>query len=149
MKLGFPIPHLMRLKATRQPWEAAVTGAEQARLAKWADTLGYAMISVPEHFAGVRGPVRVVQGHRLRAQASTAAAPSDLVRRRRGPGPAARRAVRARPGMSKQEIVDRLGWLSGLGVTLSSVPVPPVSGIQEHMDYTQWVAEEIMPAVAG
>jgi len=27
-------------------------------------------------------------------------------------------------------------------------PIPPVSGIDEYMDYTQWVAEEIMPAVA-
>ena len=28
----------------------------------------------------------------------------------------------ARPGMSAQEIVDRLGWLKGQGVTMSAVP---------------------------
>jgi probable F420-dependent oxidoreductase len=50
MKLAFSMPHLMRLKAMTQPWEAAVTGADQTRLAKLADDLGYDMISVPEHF---------------------------------------------------------------------------------------------------
>jgi alkanesulfonate monooxygenase SsuD/methylene tetrahydromethanopterin reductase-like flavin-dependent oxidoreductase (luciferase family) len=49
VKLGFAMPHLMRLKATCQPWEAAVTGADQTRLARWAERLGYSMISVPEH----------------------------------------------------------------------------------------------------
>jgi hypothetical protein len=55
---------------------------------------------------------------------------------------------RALPGMSKQEIIDRLGWFKGLGITLSSVPIPKVRHIDEYFDYTQWVAEEIMPAVA-
>ncbi|TGD70495.1 LLM class flavin-dependent oxidoreductase, partial [Mangrovimicrobium sediminis] len=50
MKLAFSMPHLMRLKATAQPWEAAVTGAEQTRLARCAEDLGYDMIAVPEHF---------------------------------------------------------------------------------------------------
>lgn len=56
---------------------------------------------------------------------------------------------KARPGMSKEEVIDRLGWMAGLGVTLTSLPIPPVGSIGEYMDYTQWVAEEIMPAVAG
>jgi probable F420-dependent oxidoreductase len=54
----------------------------------------------------------------------------------------------ARPGMSKEEIIDRLGWFKDLGITMSSVPIPDVSDIQAYFDYTQWVAEEIMPAVA-
>jgi probable F420-dependent oxidoreductase len=54
---------------------------------------------------------------------------------------------RARPGMTKQEIIDRLCWFKELGVTWSSVPIPIVKHIQEYYDYTQWVAEEIMPAV--
>ena len=49
MQLGFAMPHMLRLKASCQPWEAAVTGADQTRLAKWAEKLGYSMISVPEH----------------------------------------------------------------------------------------------------
>jgi hypothetical protein len=53
----------------------------------------------------------------------------------------------ARPGQSKQEIIDRLGWLQSLGVTWSSVPIPDLAGMQGYFDYTQWVAEEIMPAV--
>lgn len=44
------MPRLIELKATMQPWELTVTGADQTRLAKLADTLGYDMLSVPEHF---------------------------------------------------------------------------------------------------
>ncbi|MET0589345.1 MAG: TIGR03619 family F420-dependent LLM class oxidoreductase [Novosphingobium sp.] len=55
---------------------------------------------------------------------------------------------RGRPGQTKQEIIDRLCWFKELGVTMSSVPIPEVKGIQEYRDYSQWVAEEIMPAVA-
>ncbi len=50
MKFAFAMPHLLELKATMQPWELAVTGADQTRMAKRADELGYDMISVPEHF---------------------------------------------------------------------------------------------------
>jgi probable F420-dependent oxidoreductase len=306
MKLGFPLPHLLRLKASSQPWEASVTGADQTRLAKFADTLGYAMISVPEHYvipaehvelsgphyfssypamaylAGATENIRVnscvallplqhpvvtaktlatidwLSGGRLtvtfgvgwlkkefdilgvpfrergaRAEEYiqaiielwTSEAPAfegkfvsfrdiafepkpvqrpyppvwlggdaDAVLRRAaryasgwwpfltkaediparldfirsqqdysgrltdvfigfatpvGEGHVARAAdPKARPGMSREEIIDRLGWMGELGVTMTSVPVPPVSGLTEYMDYTQWVAEEIMPAVA-
>ncbi len=54
----------------------------------------------------------------------------------------------ARPGMTRQEIIDRLMWFAELGVTWSSVPIPMLRDIGEYFDYTQWVAEEIMPAVA-
>jgi len=50
MKLTFGLPHMLRLKAMMQPWEAGVTGADQTRMAKRADELGYDMIAVPEHF---------------------------------------------------------------------------------------------------
>lgn len=50
MKLAFGMPRLIELKATMQPWELTVTGADQTRLAKLADTLGYDMLSLPEHF---------------------------------------------------------------------------------------------------
>jgi len=51
----------------------------------------------------------------------------------------------ARTDLSAQEIVDRLGALKEQGVTTSSVPVPPVSGIEAYMDHAQWVIEEIKP----
>ena len=54
---------------------------------------------------------------------------------------------RARPGQTRQEIVDRLCWLGDRGVTRSAVPIPEVGACEEYFDYTQWVAEEIMPAV--
>jgi probable F420-dependent oxidoreductase len=50
MKFAFPMPHLMRLKAMTQLWEAAVTGPDQQLMAKRAEELGYDMIATPEHF---------------------------------------------------------------------------------------------------
>jgi probable F420-dependent oxidoreductase len=305
MKLGFAMPHLTRLKATCQPWEAAVTGADQTRLAKWAEKLGYAMISVPEHHIVPRTHVDLSGPHYLSAYAGMSyfAGATETIRvnsciailpvqhpivtakalatmdwlssgrvtvtfavgwlkeefellgvpfHERGrmtdeylqaiialwtqdkpefegqyvsfrdvvfePKPfqkphlpiwmggdaeavlkrIARHAVgwwpfltkpeqipaaiefiksqpdyrgqlqdvmygfatsrvgeghqvlddpRARPGMSKAEIIDRLGWFKQLGVTISSVPIPKVKTIAEYYDYTQWVAEEIMPAI--
>jgi probable F420-dependent oxidoreductase len=52
---------------------------------------------------------------------------------------------KARPGMSAQEIVDQLGRLKQLGVTISSVPIPAVKDIDTYLDYAQWVIEEIKP----
>ena len=54
----------------------------------------------------------------------------------------------ARPGQSKEEIIDPLGTLGDLGVTISGVPIPAVKDVEAYFDYTQWVAEEILPAVA-
>lgn len=51
------------------------------------------------------------------------------------------------PSRDKQWIIDRLGALADLGVTMSSVTTPDVDDLQAFYDYTQWVAEEIMPAV--
>jgi len=50
VKFVFNLPHMLRLKAIMQPWEAAVTGADQTRMVKCADQWGYDMIAVPEHF---------------------------------------------------------------------------------------------------
>jgi probable F420-dependent oxidoreductase len=52
-----------------------------------------------------------------------------------------------RPGMSAQEIVDRLGWLAELGVTFTAVPIPPVEDVNAYLDYAQWIIEEIKPNV--
>jgi hypothetical protein len=52
------------------------------------------------------------------------------------------------PGMSAPEIVDRLHRFAELGVTMTSVPIPPVSGVAEYLDYSQWMIEEIKPHVA-
>ncbi|MGV0554363.1 LLM class flavin-dependent oxidoreductase, partial [Mycobacterium kansasii] len=49
MKFSFPVPHMLRLKAISQPWEATVTGPEQRRMMRCADQWGYDMIAVPEH----------------------------------------------------------------------------------------------------
>src|SRR5262245_15831239 len=50
-----------------------------------------------------------------------------------------------RPGKSAQEIVDQLGRLADQGVTMSSVPIPPMPSVNAYLDYAQWVIEEIKP----
>ena len=305
MKLGFAMPHMVRLKAMTMPWEASVTGADQTKLAKWAEQLGYEMIAVPEHFviptehvelsgphyfsaytamahfAGATERVRVnsciailpLQNPIVTAKALSTmdwlsggrvtvtfavgwldgefeamgvdfhqrgaisdeyvqaiielwtkekpefegkyvsfrdvafepkcvqkphvpiwfggdadavlkriaryasgwwpflTKPEDIPAKidfiksqpdyngrladvyyglgtsRVGEGHVVVDDPTARPGMTKQEIIDRLGRLKDLGVTWSSVPIPQVKRIQDYYDYTQWVAEEIMPAV--
>ena len=72
MKLGFAMPHMVRIKAMTQSWEAAVTGADQTRLAKWAEKLGYVMLAVPEHHITPRERVEVSGPHYLNAYTAMA-----------------------------------------------------------------------------
>jgi probable F420-dependent oxidoreductase len=53
-----------------------------------------------------------------------------------------------RPGMSAPEIIDRLNTFAQWGVTATCVPIPAVRGVDEYLDYAQWVIEEIKPHVA-
>ena len=53
----------------------------------------------------------------------------------------------ARPGLPAQQIIDRLAWFKELGVTTTAIPIPPVRGVDEYLDYAQWVIEEIKPKV--
>lgn len=305
MKFAFGMPHLLRLKATFQPWEASVTGADQTLMAKRADALGYDMLSIPEHFiipnthVELSGPhyfhAATAQGYmagateNIRINSSIAilplqhpivtakalstidwmssgrivatfgvgwlkeefdilgvpfhergrmadeyleamielwtkespvydgkyvsfkdvafepkpfqkphlpiwmggdsdgalkraarfasgwwpflTKPEDIGARidfiksqpaykggafevmygistsRVGEGHVVKDDPQARPGMSTQEIVDRLGWFKEIGVTMSSVPIPPMKDIDAYMDYAQWVIEEIKPKV--
>jgi len=52
-----------------------------------------------------------------------------------------------RPGMSAEQIIDQLGWFSDLGVTITGIPIPPVTDVDAYLDYAQWVIEEIKPKV--
>jgi probable F420-dependent oxidoreductase len=306
VKFAFPLPHMLRLKAITQPWEASVTGADQTRMVKRAEAMGYDMIAIPEHFVIPTDHVELSGPHYLQSTVAQAyiAGATEKIRlnscvtvlplqhpivlakalatadwmssgrmmvtfgvgwlerefaflgvpfRERGriadeylaaiielwtsesprfegryvsfqnmafePKPvqkphlpvwvggdadaALKRAARfasgwwpfltppekiaeriefiksqptydgrpfevmhglgttrvgeghrvvkdprARPGMSAQEIIDRLNRLAEQGVTFSAVPVPAVRGIDEYLDYTQWVTEEIKPKVA-
>ncbi|QZT62215.1 TIGR03619 family F420-dependent LLM class oxidoreductase [Mycolicibacterium austroafricanum] len=306
MQLVFALPHMLRLPAMSQPWEASVTGADQTRMARCADQWGYDMIAVPEHFvipaehvelsgphylqstvaqaylAGATERIRLnscitvlplqhpvvlakalatadwmsggrmmvtfgvgwLQGEfealgvpfrergriadeylavikelwtsetpsfegkyvsfpevafepkpvqkphlpiwiggdadaALRRAAKYASGwwsfltppeklaerldfiksqpeydgrPFDVVHglgtNRVGEGHVAQHDPNARPGMSAAEIVDRLSWLGEQGVTVSAVPIPKVRGVEEYLDYAQWVIEEIKPQVA-
>ncbi len=70
MKFAFAMPHLLELKATMQPWELAVDGAEQTRLAKAAEALGFDMLAVPEHFVIPREHVELSGGHYFHSAAA-------------------------------------------------------------------------------
>lgn len=305
MKFAFPLPHMLRLKAITQPWEAGVTGADQTRMVKRAEAMGYDMIAIPEHFVIPTDHVELSGPHYLQstvAQAYIAGAtekirlnscvtilplqhpivlakalatadwmssgrmmvtfgvgwlqpefatlgvpfgergriadeylaaiielwtaesprfegryvtfrdmvfepkpvqkphlpvwvggdadaalrraarfasgwwpfltpPERIAERvefiksqpgydgrpfevmhglgttRVGEGHRVVKDPRARPGASAQEIVDRLSLLAEQGVTYSAVPVPAVRGVDEYLDYAQWVIEEIKPQV--
>ena len=47
--------------------------------------------------------------------------------------------------MSRDELVERLSWFAELGVTMSSVPIPTVTDVEEYLDYAQWVIEDVKP----
>ncbi len=49
MKLAFSMPHQLRIPAMTQPWEMQVTGPDQIAMLKYAEQLGFEMVSVPEH----------------------------------------------------------------------------------------------------
>jgi probable F420-dependent oxidoreductase len=72
VKFAFPIPHLLRLKAISQPWEAAVTGPEQRRMMQCADQWGYDMIAVPEHLVIPTDHVALSGPHYLHSTAAQA-----------------------------------------------------------------------------
>jgi probable F420-dependent oxidoreductase len=303
MRFAFPLPHMLRLKATVQPWEASVTGADQTIMIKRAEQLGYDMLAIPEHFiipqkhvelsgphyfhstvaqayvAGATQHIRInscitllplqhpivlakalstadwmssgritvtfgvgwlkeefellgvpfhergrmsdeylaamielwtkdspsfegkyvsfkdvafepkpVQKPHLPIWMGGDAAPAlkraaryasgwlpfltkpediparidfiksqptykggpfevmyGLATSRVGEGHKVIHDAKARPGMSAQEIIDRLGWFKRLGVTMSSVPIPTVKNVDAYLDYAQWVIEEIKP----
>jgi probable F420-dependent oxidoreductase len=307
MKFAFAMPHLVRLKATSQPWEHRVTGADQQRIAKRAEAMGFDMISVPEHFVIPRAHVELSGAHYFHAAAAqgffagaterilinssiailplqhpivTAKAlstidwmssgriiatfgvgwleeefeilgvpfhergkmadeylaaiielwtrdnpvfegkyisfkniafepkpfrkphlpiwmggdsdaalrraarfasgwwpfqtkPEDIGQRiafiksqptwkggtlevmyglgtsRVGEGHTVKDDPKVRAGMSAAKIIDRLSWFAQMGVTMSSVPIPPMESVDAYLDYAQWVIEEIKPKVAS
>lgn len=72
MKFVFPLPHMLRLKAISQPWEAGVTGAEQTRMVKRAEAMGYDMIAIPEHFVIPNENVELSGPHYLQSTVAQA-----------------------------------------------------------------------------
>lgn len=48
--------------------------------------------------------------------------------------------------LGKQAVVDAIEGLAEIGVTWTSVPLPPARSLAEHIEGLHWVAEEIMPA---
>jgi hypothetical protein len=65
---------MVRLKAITQAWEAGVTGADQTRMVKRAEAMGYDMIAIPSISPSPRNtsnfPVRSTFSRRSRRPAS-------------------------------------------------------------------------------
>ena len=53
---------------------------------------------------------------------------------------------RAEGPEGKQATVDAIGALQEIGVTWTSVPMPPTRSLTEYLERLQWIAEEIIPA---
>lgn len=66
------MPHMLRLKAMTQPWESSVTGADQSRLVKFAEELGYEMVAVPEHYVVPQEHVELSGPHYFHATTAMA-----------------------------------------------------------------------------
>jgi probable F420-dependent oxidoreductase len=64
-----------------------------------------------------------------------------------GEGHAVRDDPTQPPSLRAEEIIDALGRFSELGVTMTSLPIPPVGGVNAYLDYAQWVVEVIKPKV--
>lgn len=47
----------------------------------------------------------------------------------------------------RQQLIDKLNWLKGLGVTCTNAPLPFVNSLDEHLDLAQWFIEDIAPHV--
>ena len=54
---------MLELKAMMQPWELSVTGADQTRMVRRAEDLGYDMVAVPEHIIMPREHVDLSGAH--------------------------------------------------------------------------------------
>jgi probable F420-dependent oxidoreductase len=48
-------------------------------------------------------------------------------------------------GRRKQELIDAIRRLHDVGVTWTKLPDPRASTFEEHLDYVDWVSEEIIP----
>ncbi len=72
MKFAFSLPHVVELKALTSPWELTVTGADQTRMVKRADQLGYDMVAVPEHFLIPNEHLELSGAHHFHAGAGMA-----------------------------------------------------------------------------
>jgi len=82
MKLQFHIPRLGEDRALVQPWERTVGGAEQRRMLRQAEALGYDMIGVPEHFLIPHEQLEHSGAHHLHATVAQAffAGATDRIR---------------------------------------------------------------------
>lgn len=54
---------------------------------------------------------------------------------------------RAAATWNAQKVIDQCKWLEALGVTETTLPVPPMDGVAPYKEWLQWVGEEVIPRV--
>lgn len=52
---------------------------------------------------------------------------------------------RARGVWDAEKVLEQCQWLESLGVTETTLPVPPMDGVEPYKEWLQWVGEEIIP----
>jgi len=124
VKYVFPLPHATRIKALLTPWESAVTGLDQARMAKRAEALGYDQLRIPEHLIIPREHVEMSGAHYFHATAAQGYFAGATERIRIGTGVtllALQHPITMAKGLStidwlsggRIEVAFGVGWLEG------------------------------------
>ena len=54
---------------------------------------------------------------------------------------------RAAASWKADKVIEQCQWLESLGVTETTLPVPPMEGAETYKEWLQWVGEEIIPKV--
>jgi len=61
---------------------------------------------------------------------------------------AIRSVPEAEPLTDAQQLIDQLGYLTGIGVTETDIARPAHRDFEEYLDWLRWLAAEVMPHVA-
>ena len=134
---------MLRLKAMTQPWEHAVTGADQTRMARCADEWGFDMIAVPEHFIIPNEHLELSGPHYLQSTIAQAYLATGRCQ------PTAQKSADGGRQPCTGRAADVAGDIAGFaraGVAhfFLSFPAPSLS---EALDDLRWFASDVRPLV--
>jgi alkanesulfonate monooxygenase SsuD/methylene tetrahydromethanopterin reductase-like flavin-dependent oxidoreductase (luciferase family) len=124
-------------------WFGGDSEAPWKRVAKWGDGWQPAF-SQPDKFPEVMDFIR--------SQPEYDGRPLGLYfpieAMRVGEGHVETKAANTEGSWDAQQMIDLCGWLGGLGVTETNIPLPPLESFEAYLDRLRWVGEEIIPKLA-
>jgi len=103
----------------------------------------YPWLVTPDHLPACMDYIRSLPEFEGRTRAFDVAMPLGTLAVSEDHRPLDDGSARPMP-VGTQEIVDAIGHLQDLGVTWTSIPVPPSTSLAEHLEGLQWVAEEVV-----